>query len=77
MNEIIKLPNVEAVQDFVKNAEETGESVIVSKIGFKYQIDGASIVGMMSVIGEKIKVECMCESMKFKEMLKKYYVNNN
>lgn len=77
MNEIIKLPNVEAVQDFVKNAEETGESVIVSKIGFKYQIDGASIVGMMSVIGEKIKVECMCESMKFNEMLKKYYVNNN
>ena len=40
MNEIIKLPNLEAVQEFVKNAEATGESVLVSKEGFKYQIDG-------------------------------------
>ena len=27
MNEIIKLPNIEAVQDFVKNAEETAEKI--------------------------------------------------
>ena len=38
MNEIIKLPNIKAEQEFVKNAEETGESVLVSKEGFKYQI---------------------------------------
>lgn len=75
MNEIIKLPNLEAVQDFVKNAEATGESVLVSKVGFKYQIDGASIIGMLAVMGEKIKVEYMSESMNFKEMLKKYYVS--
>ena len=75
MNEIIKLPNLEAVQDFVKNAEATGESVLVSKVGFKYQIDGASIIGMFAVMGEKIKVEYMSESMNFKEMLKKYYVS--
>lgn len=75
MNEIIELPNLEAVQDFVKNAEATGESVLVSKVGFKYQIDGASIMGMLAVMGEKIKVEYMSESMKFKEMLKKYYVS--
>ena len=31
MNETIKLPNLEAVQEFVKNAEATGESVLVSK----------------------------------------------
>ena len=77
MNEIIMLPNLEAGQDFVKNAEEIGESVIVSKVGFKYQIDGGSIMGMMAVMGEIIKVECMCESLKFEKMLKKYYVNSN
>ena len=33
MNETIKLPNLEAVQEFVKNAEATGESVLVSKEG--------------------------------------------
>lgn len=31
MNEIIKLPNIEAVQDFVKNAEETAEKIYSSK----------------------------------------------
>ena len=30
MSEIIKLPNFEAVQEFVKSAETTGERVLVS-----------------------------------------------
>lgn len=47
MSKIIKLPNLEAVKEFVKNAEELGESVLVSKVGFKYQIDGASIMCFM------------------------------
>lgn len=75
MNEIIKLPNLEAVQEFVKNAEATGESVLVSKEGFKYRIDGTSIIGMIYVMGERLKVEYRSESMRFKEMLKKYYVS--
>ena len=74
MNETIKLPNLEAVQEFVKNAEATGESVLVSKEGFKYQIDGTSIVGMIAVMGEKLKVECISESKRFQETLKKYCV---
>lgn len=74
MSEIIKLPNLEAVQEFVKSAETTGESVLVSKEGFKYQIDGTSIMGMICVMGERLKVEYMSESMRFKEMLKKYCI---
>ena len=75
MNETIKLPNLEAVQEFVKNAEATGESVLVSKEGFKYQIDGTSIMSMIYVIGARIKVEHMSESMRFKQMLAKYHVS--
>lgn len=75
MSEIIKLPNLEAVQEFVKNAEATGENVLVSKVGFKYQVDGASFLGMMAVMGEIIKVECMGESARFNEVLKKYCVS--
>lgn len=75
MSKIIKLPNLEAVKEFVKNAEELGESVLVSKVGFKYQIDGASILGMMAIMGEKIKVDYMGESGKFQEILKKYKVS--
>lgn len=75
MSKIIKLPNLEAVKEFVKNAEELGESVLVSKVGFKYQIDGASIMGMMAVMGEKIKVDYMGKSGKFLEILKKYNIS--
>ncbi|MGN0248209.1 MAG: hypothetical protein ACI4C0_02830 [Lachnospiraceae bacterium] len=75
MSKIIKLPNLEAVKEFVKNAEELGESVLVSKVGFKYQIDGASIMGMIAVMGEKIKVDYMGESGKFLEILKKYNIS--
>ena len=74
MNEIIELPNIVALQDFVKNAEETGESVLVSKEGFKYQIDGASIMAMIALVGEKLKDEYMSESDSFNNMLKKYTV---
>ena len=75
MSKIIKLPNLEAIKEFVKNADELGESVLVSKVGFKYQIDGASIMGMMAVMGEKIKVDYMGESVKFLEILKKYNIS--
>ena len=75
MSKIIKLPNLEAIKEFVKNAEELGESVLVSKVGFKYQIDGASIMGMIAVMGEKIKVDYMGESGKFLEILKKYNIS--
>ena len=74
MDETIKLPNLEAVQEFVKNAEATGESVLVSKEGFGYQVDGTSIMGMLAVMGERIKVNYISDSIRFKEMLKKYYI---
>jgi hypothetical protein len=72
MNRTIKLPNVEAVQEFVNVAEATGESILVSKEGFKYQVDGASIMGMLAVMGEILKVEYRSESRRFHEMLEKY-----
>lgn len=69
------MPNLEAVQEFVQNAEETGQSVLVSKEGFKNQIDGTSIVGMVGVVGERINVEYITESVRFKEMIKKYKIS--
>lgn len=74
MNIIIKLPDLEAVQEFVKNAEATGDSILVSKEGFGYQVDGTSIIGMLAVMGERIKVNYISDSIRFKEMLKKYYI---
>jgi hypothetical protein len=75
MNKIIKLPDVESVQEFVNVAEATGESILVSKEGFKYQVDGASIMGMIAVMGERLKVEYRSESHRLNEMLEKYCVS--
>lgn len=72
MNEIIKLPDLEAVQEFVRSAEGIGESVLVSKEGFKNQFDGTSIISMLCVIGERLKVEYMSDSVSFNKILKKY-----
>lgn len=58
MEKTINLPNIEAISEFVKGARESGDLVLVSKEGFKFQIDGESILGMMAVVGENIKVKC-------------------
>ena len=49
METVIKLPDVEAVQNFVKVATETDCDVLVSKEGYKYIIDGTSILGMLNL----------------------------
>lgn len=59
METVIKLPDVEAVQNFVKVATETDCDVLVSKEGYKYIIDGTSILGMLNV-WQLIKVLKIC-----------------
>ena len=59
METVIKLPDVEAVQNFVKVATETDCDVLVSKEGYKYIIDGTSILGMLNVVGARIIVKCL------------------
>lgn len=74
MEKIINLPTVEAVMEFVKKTEETGETVLVSKEGFNYQIDGASFIGMMNIIGANIIVRYAMNSRKYNKMLEHYQV---
>lgn len=59
MERIINLPSVDAINEFVKSAGESSEMVLVSKEGYKFQIDGASLLGMMTLLGENIIVKCM------------------
>ena len=50
---------MDAIHEFVQHARETGDMVLVTKDGFKVQLDGASVLGMMSVIGQNIRVKCV------------------
>ena len=74
METVIKLPDVEAVQNFVKVATETDCDVLVSKEGYKYIIDGTSILGMLNVVGARIIVKCLAANTGFKNMLEQYNV---
>ena len=73
METVIKLPDVEAVQNFVKVATETDCDVLVSKEGYKYIIDGTSIL-MLNVVGARIIVKCLANNTGFKNMLEQYNV---
>jgi len=74
MEKIINLPNAEAVREFVDDARMVDDIVLVSKEGYRMQIDGASILGMMSVIGVNIRVSLMSGFDCFKGIFEKYGV---
>lgn len=72
MEKKIILPNIEAVKKFVRESEGLNEQVIVSKEGFNFQIDGASILGMMNVIGERLNVHFGIGSANFLRLLEQF-----
>ena len=72
MEKKIILPNIEAVKKFVRESEGLNEQVIVSKEGFNFQIDGASILGMMNVIGERLNVHFGIGNANFLRLLEQF-----
>jgi len=59
METMINLPSVEAIMDFVNRVSDSKATVLVSKDGYGVQIDGASILGMMTVLGENVRIKCI------------------
>ncbi len=57
MKRYIRLPDVEAVKEFVRTVDMSKSDVLVSKAGYSYQIDGSSIIGMMVFAGEVVLAE--------------------
>ena len=74
MKRVILLSNVNDVKEFVSKAKELESPVLVSKEGFAVQLDGASIMGMMSLIGSKIVVDYEKESESFNQILNRKQV---
>lgn len=74
MKKMITLPDLDAIRHFVKASEEMDDIVLVSKEGYSFQFDGASIISMMTLMGAKILVECASASDKFAKILNTYEV---
>ena len=75
MEKRIYLPNFEAVRHFVRESEACDDTVMVAKEGFKYQIDGASRLGMLNVIGSNLIVKYSGNSNHFLRVLDQYQTN--
>ncbi|MDY6104919.1 MAG: hypothetical protein SPI28_10415 [Acetatifactor sp.] len=69
MQKMIQLSSIDDVKEFVNNVKELDQPVFVSKEGFAFQLDGASIMGLMALIGSKIIVSYEKATEKFLQLL--------
>ena len=69
MQKMIQLSSIDDVKEFVNNVKELDQPVFVSKEGFAFQLDGASIMGLMALIGSKIIVCYEKATEKFLQLL--------
>jgi len=74
MKRIIQLPDIDSVKEFVQTASEMDQDVIVTKEGFGVYVDGASLLGMISLIGAKIMVESSKNSERLLRVIDRYQV---
>ncbi len=69
MQKMIQLSSIDDVKEFVNNVKELDQPVFVSKEGFAFQLDGASIMGLMALIGSRIIVSYEKATEKFLQLL--------
>ena len=69
MQKMMQLSSIDDVKEFVNNVKELDQPVFVSKEGFAFQLDGASIMGLMALIGSKIIVSYEKATEKFLQLL--------
>ena len=69
MQKMIQLSSIDDVKEFVNNVKELDQPVFVSKDGFAFQLDGASIMGLMALIGSRIIVSYEKATEKFLQLL--------
>ena len=74
MQKMIQLSSIDDVKEFVNNVKELDQPVFVSKEGFAFQLDGASIMGLMALIGSKIIVSYEKATEKFLQLLERKQV---
>ena len=72
MKKTICLPNMHAVKSFVEAASEMDEVVLVSPKGFNHLFDGASILGMVSLMVNQICVDFSNSSDRFINIINNY-----
>ena len=74
MKRVIKLPDAEAIKEFVNCSRKSNKYIDVSKQNFNYHVDAASMLGMMTLHGLTIIVEYADSTDELNYVLSKYAV---
>ena len=74
MKRVVRFTDVNEIEEFVNCARKVKQEVIASKQNFSYQVDAASLLGMMLLLGEKITIEFVDTTDEFNGVLSKYAV---
>ena len=74
MKGVIRLPDGEAMEEFVSCSRKSNKYINVSKQNFNYQVDAASMLGMMTLLGTAIIVEYADSTDELSYVLSKYAV---
>ena len=74
MERVIKLPDSEAIKEFVNCSRKSNKYIDVSKQNFNYHVDAASMLGMMTLLGMTIIVEYADSTDELNYVLSKYAV---
>ena len=74
MERVIKLPDAEAIKEFVNCSRKSNTYIDVSKQNFNYHVDAASMLGMMTLLGMAIIVEYADSTDELNYVLSKYAV---
>ncbi len=74
MERRINLTDIEAVKAFMKACEESKGKIMVTKEGYRYLVDGESLLGMMSMMGKNILVDFGEDESGFADIINEYEV---
>ena len=74
MKRVVRFTDVNEIEEFVNCVRKVKQEVIASKQNFSYQVDAASLLGMMLLLGEKITIEFVDTTDEFNGVLSKYAV---
>lgn len=67
------LPTIQSVLEFVRASSATEDSIVVTNEGRGVQIDGASLLGMLNVVGFQLLVHYNNSSSRFTRVLERYH----
>lgn len=73
---VFVLSSTEEVKEFVGCVERLDFPVMISREGYTFQVDGSSIIGVMSLIGTRVVIDYDGESEELNSLIDKFCIES-